>query len=59
MLGLVIIFVRRHLPESPRWQVMHGRAEQAEESISYIEHEVEERSGAALPPVDEDRAFEI
>ena len=59
VLGLVIIFVRRHLPESPRWQVMHGRARAAEESISYIEHEVEERSGQALPPVDDDRAIEI
>ena len=26
VLALVIIFVRRHLPESPRWQIMHGRA---------------------------------
>ena len=25
VLGLVILFVRRHLPESPRWQVMNGR----------------------------------
>jgi MFS family permease len=30
VLGLVILFVRRHLPESPRWQVMHGREEEAE-----------------------------
>ena len=41
MLGLVILFVRRHLPESPRWQVMHGREQEAEETINYIEHEVE------------------
>jgi MFS family permease len=27
VLGVVILFVRRHLPESPRWQLMHGRAE--------------------------------
>ena len=40
VLGIVILFVRRHLPESPRWQVMHGREEEAEESIDYIEHEV-------------------
>jgi hypothetical protein len=40
----VIIFVRRHLPESPRWQVMHGRADEAEESISFMEHEVQRRS---------------
>ena len=26
VLALVIIFVRRHLPESPRWQIMHGQA---------------------------------
>src|SRR3954471_23790239 len=25
VLGLFILVVRRHLPESPRWQVMHGR----------------------------------
>jgi MFS family permease len=59
VLGIVIIFVRRHLPESPRWQVMHGRTEQAEKSISYIEHEVQERTGRALPPVDESKAIEV
>jgi MFS family permease len=58
VLGLVIIFVRRHLPESPRWQVMHGREREAEESIRYIEHEVEQ-SGTKLPPVDESRAIEL
>ena len=42
VLGIVILFVRRHLPESPRWQVMNGREKEAEESISYIEHEVEQ-----------------
>ena len=41
VLGLVIIFVRRHLPESPRWQVMHGHEAEAEKTIAYIEHEVE------------------
>src|SRR3954449_1057046 len=51
VLGLVILFVRRHLPESPRWQVMNGRVEEAERSISYIEHEVE-ATGATLPPID-------
>ena len=40
VLGLVILCVRRHLPESPRWQVMHGREEEAESTIDYIEHEV-------------------
>ena len=40
-------FVRRHLPESPRWQVMHGREAEAEETIAYIEHEVEAGRRAA------------
>jgi MFS family permease len=58
VLGLVIIFVRRHLPESPRWQVIHGQERQAEESINFIEHEVEQ-TGVTLPKVDETRAIEI
>jgi hypothetical protein len=33
VLALCIIYVRRNLPESPRWQIMHGREEQAEASI--------------------------
>jgi 8-oxo-dGTP pyrophosphatase MutT (NUDIX family) len=44
---------------SPRWQVMHGRAEAAEESISFMEREVEERTGRALPPVDESKAIDV
>jgi MFS family permease len=58
VLGLVIIFVRRHLPESPRWQVMNGREEAAEKSITYIEHEVEQ-SGVTLPKVDESKALDL
>ncbi|MCW2635413.1 MAG: major facilitator transporter [Blastococcus sp.] len=58
VLGLVIIFVRRHLPESPRWQVMHGHEAAAEETIAYIEHEVE-AGGRELPRVPEDKAIEI
>jgi MFS family permease len=41
ILGLVIIFIRRNLPESPRWQLMHGHAEEAERTIRQIEEEVE------------------
>ena len=58
VLGLVIIFVRRHLPESPRWQVMHGHEAEAEETITFIEHEVEQ-GGRQLPRVDDDRAIEL
>ena len=58
VLGLVILVVRRHLPESPRWQVMNGREAAAEESISYIEREVK-ATGVDLPPVDENKAIEL
>lgn len=58
ILAAVILFVRRNLPESPRWQIMHGRVAQAEESIAAIEREVE-RTGHQLSPVDESQALEI
>lgn len=58
VLGLVILLVRRNLPESPRWQIMTGREQAAEESISRIEHEVAQ-SGTALPPVDQDKAIDL
>ncbi|HET9255654.1 MAG TPA: MFS transporter [Pseudonocardiaceae bacterium] len=58
VLGLVILLVRRNLPESPRWQVMNGREQDAEDSISRIEHEVE-GSGKTLPKIDESRAIEL
>jgi MFS family permease len=58
VLGLVILFVRRSLPESPRWQVMNGRERAAEESITYIEHEVEQ-SGVTLPKVDESKTIDL
>jgi MFS family permease len=58
VLGLVIIVVRRHLPESPRWQVMHGHEAEAEKTIAYIEHEVE-HGGRELPKVPEEKAIEI
>ncbi|HKR51384.1 MAG TPA: MFS transporter [Pseudonocardiaceae bacterium] len=58
VLGLVILLVRRNLPESPRWQLMNGREQAAEKSISYIENEVE-RSGRTLPTVDEGKAIDL
>jgi MFS family permease len=58
VLALVIIFVRRHLPESPRWQIMHGKEKQAEASIAEIEQDVAATRGK-LPPVDQSKELEI
>ena len=58
VLAVVIIYVRRNLPESPRWQIMHGKREAAEASIQEIEREVEATKGA-LPQVDASREIEI
>ena len=58
VLALVIIFVRRNLPESPRWQIMHGREQAAEASIGQIESDVEATRGY-LEPVGDNRAIDI
>ena len=58
LLGLVIIYVRRNLPESPRWQIMHGHEKEAEASIAEIEGEVA-ATGVKLPPVDPSRELAI
>jgi MFS family permease len=50
-LGLLIIFYRHHVPESPRWLVTHGHAEEAERVVAGIEaHFAHE--GKELAPVD-------
>src|SRR5580700_10560641 len=36
-LGAVILFVRKNLPESPRWLLMHGREEEADAAVDRIE----------------------
>src|SRR6266480_6113065 len=36
-LGLIVIFFRRWIPESPRWLMIHGRNVEAEEIVDQVE----------------------
>jgi len=49
ILGLVILLVRRNVPESPRWLFIHGHAEEAEKLVDGIEEQVEQETGTKLP----------
>ncbi|MEY2534684.1 MAG: hypothetical protein QOF29_2594 [bacterium] len=47
ILGVGILLVRRHVPESPRWMFIHGRDAEAEALVDDIEREVRESSGVS------------
>ena len=49
-IGVPILLLRRFVPESPRWLMLHGQEGQAEAVVQQIETRVTE-AGHALPPV--------
>lgn len=59
ILGLAVIVLRRHIPESPRWLMTHGHEEAADKTVSEIEHHVEHETHHELEPVPDDKAIEL
>ena len=48
ILGIAILIVRRHVPESPRWLFIHGQEEEAERIVDEIEASVREETQQPL-----------
>ena len=47
-LAVGVLLLRQFLPESPRWLMTHGRADEADEVVEDIEQEVRDETGEPL-----------
>jgi MFS family permease len=58
VLGIIIIFLRRHIPESPRWLMTHGHEKEAEDTVTKIEDGVK-ADGHKISDVPDSKAIEV
>jgi MFS family permease len=63
VVGLSVLLLRKHLPESPRWLLLHGRVDDARRVVAGIEEKVGEarrRAGhGELPPPGAPKELEV
>ena len=48
--AIFVWFIRKGVPESPRWLITHGKLDEAERVVAALEARVESELGAPLPP---------
>lgn len=58
VIGLLTIYLRHVLPESPRWLMTHGRNQEAEKIVGDIEKQAR-KQGVKIEPVPESKALEV
>jgi MFS family permease len=49
-LSLVILFMRLWIPESPRWLIVHGRADEAQAIVQRLETDFRQQGHTLTPP---------
>ena len=59
MSAIFVWFIRRAVPESPRWLISHGHLTEAERVTAAMEAHVSQELGAPLPPANPHPAEEI